>query len=187
MVPRIVPGTDFESIVFVSLLRKKSVFHLPDFSGAFSLQGFFRKLLSRKLKQLPEQSQTVCKLWLSPRSIFWCTTVSNAGDTFCPLVLWCIIQHAENWSRTQKKRKQSLQWLFTFVGILFWMFMANQVCWNMPAVFLIVILNAKIQKSCLYCMWTQCLLMFKPSGTLNNSTVHRERCSFGFYNFFLPV
>lgn len=53
----------------------------------------------------------------------------------------------------------------------------------MPAVFLIVILNAKTQKSCLYCMWTQCLLMFKPSGALYNSTVHRERCSFCFYNF----
>lgn len=35
MVSRIVQGTDFESIVFASLLRKKSVFHLPDLSGAF--------------------------------------------------------------------------------------------------------------------------------------------------------
>lgn len=42
MVPRIVPGTDFDSIVFVFLLRKKSVFYLPDLCGAFSfsLQGF---------------------------------------------------------------------------------------------------------------------------------------------------
>lgn len=108
VVPRIVPGRDFESIVFVSLLRKKRVFHLPDFSGAFSPSRFFRKLLSRKLKQLPEQSQTVCKLWLSQRSIFWyiwCTTASNAGDTFCPLVFWCVTtHHTENWGRTQKKK-----------------------------------------------------------------------------------
>lgn len=60
--------------------------------------------------------------------------------------------------------------------------MATQVAETCLLYFLIVILNAKTQKSCLYCMWTQCLLMFKPSGTLNNSTVHRERCSFCFYN-----
>lgn len=35
MVHKLVPGRDFESTVYVSVLRKESIFHLPDLFGAF--------------------------------------------------------------------------------------------------------------------------------------------------------
>lgn len=43
MVHKIMSGRDFKSIVAVSVLRKESVFHLPDLFRAFSPQDFLEK------------------------------------------------------------------------------------------------------------------------------------------------
>lgn len=103
--PELCKGLILSLLCLLPCWGRKVFFTSQTSLGLFFSSRFSRKLLSRKLKQLPEQSQTVCKLWLSQRSIFWCTAVSNAGDTFCPLVLCCVTtHHTENSGKTHKKK-----------------------------------------------------------------------------------
>lgn len=62
MVYELVPGRDFESTVSVSVLRKEKCFSSYRLVWGFSSSRLFRKILSLKLNQLPEQSHIHCKL-----------------------------------------------------------------------------------------------------------------------------
>lgn len=110
MACKVVPGTDSEFIVSISVLKMESVFHLPDLYGAFFFSPSF--LEEQEAKPLPEQSPTDHKLWLSQRCIFPLTINSNEQNTFCFFLLFhsfCgVSQHVTLKPKVGNKKKKRI-------------------------------------------------------------------------------
>lgn len=117
MACKVVPGTDSEFIVSISVLKMESVFHLPDLYGAFFFSPSF--LEEQEAKPLPEQSPTDHKLWLSQRCIFPLTINSNEQNTFCFFLLFhsfCgVSQHVTLKPKVGNKKKKRI----CFVNLYF--------------------------------------------------------------------
>lgn len=125
--PELCQGPILSLLCLFPCWERKVFFYLPDFSGAFSLQGFLENSWAGSENNYLNRAKQSIN-FDSPKEAFSDVQQFPMQETPSALQFCVVLQHITLKTEVEhKKRKQSLQGIFTFVGILFWMFMATQV------------------------------------------------------------